>query len=204
MQEDDDGVGARSRLADGFEQPRNSLRRSESGLCGPVVQADELGSSSTALPRSRRPGHRGSSRGTDGTPGRRRARSRSPGIARGARRRVSREAPRRRSRLWLLAMVATSAPPSASASQRARGRTEHNRTAPRSVTAVSRFTIARSAPPSVGAIAPSTVRERESSVARTSPSKWTSPAKASVTGAVRQGAPGGPPWRAPRSHVARP
>ena len=53
---------------------------------------------------------------------------------------------------------------------------------PRSVIAVSRFTIARSADCSTGAIGASTPDGLAASFDRSTPSKWTSPANASTTG----------------------
>src|SRR5674536_121335 len=84
---------------------------------------------------------------------------------------------------WLLAIVATVTPPARSAGNAVAGARNRYCLAaglPRSVTAVSRLTTARSAPASTGWIGASAVAG-SASRGRTTPSKCTSPPKASVT-----------------------
>src|SRR5664280_2764398 len=84
---------------------------------------------------------------------------------------------------WLLAIVATVTPPARSAGNAVAGARNRYCLAagvPRSVTAVSRLTTARSAPASTGWIGASVVAG-SASRGRTTPSKCTSPPKASVT-----------------------
>src|SRR5674536_366159 len=84
---------------------------------------------------------------------------------------------------WLLAIVATVTPPARSAGNAVAGARNRYCLAagvPRSVTAVSRLTTARAAPASTGWIGASAVAG-SASRGRTTPSKCTSPPKASVT-----------------------
>src|SRR5664280_1523886 len=112
---------------------------------------------------------------------------------------------------WLLAIVATVTPLARSAENAVAGARNRYCLAagvPRSVTAVSRLTTARSAPASTGWIGASAVAG-SSSRGRTTPSKCTSPPKASVTagpvappaglggGAVPDPAGDAPAWAGP-------
>ncbi len=85
---------------------------------------------------------------------------------------------------WLLATFTTSTPPAARAENALAGARKVNAFAagaPRSVTAVSRLTIATSARRRIGAIGASTLAGEAAFRSRMGLSKWTSPPKASVT-----------------------